>query len=397
VAAPPEQENLPDQPTPPGPPGPAPVWGAQPPRGTLRDSLADLVAVLVTAARLLRRHWPVLLTLFLAGTLAHELATRAAVQASLVSAELGVLVLVLAPLSFLVSIVLMLRAVRASLPWLGRPDGDRPPSVIRHLGVVLLPFLTIYYFEDYLADDYNDYTARVLEDSFVRNLGGVAAEIAGEAVEATSIDPETRLPFTLTLPLVAVVVLAFVGRWLLGRWHAPDRRPWLGIPAAYLELVYFSLVYVTFVTVAERFVEWGGNRRLMHALETAWTGAVGSASGLSTPLGAVPDWLMSQFGAIDAVLVIPLAWLAISAVVLGHQPPPVTSGRARALYEQGAKRWAAVPRPVAWAADKVTSDLRSWFLPMAQGVRMMFRAGLVPMLLFCLAFVTVRTLADWMW
>lgn len=353
--------------------------------------------MLITAGRLLLRHWPVLLAVFLAGLFAHELAMRTAVQASLLSAELGMLVLVLAPLSFLVSLVLMLRVLRPSLPWLGRAGGEPPPSIIRYLGVVLLPFMTIYYFENYLFDDASDYQRRVLDDSFERNLEAASAEILGEVADAGRIDPDDRLPFTLTLTVLIVVVAAFVGRLLLSRWHAPDRRPWLGIPGAYLELIWFTTAYAAFTLVAESMVDWFGNRRLVHIVQDAWTDAMGSASGLSTPLGAVPTWMAEQFGSIDAVLVIPLAWLATAAIVLGHQPPPVVEGRARALYEQGAKRWAGVPPVVAWAADKVTSDLRSWFTPLAQGVRMLLRAGLAPMLLFCLAFVAVRTGADWMW
>lgn len=53
------------------------VWGDDPGfAGGLRYALE----IVTTALRLLARHWPALLTLFLAGVVAHELAMRAAVR-----------------------------------------------------------------------------------------------------------------------------------------------------------------------------------------------------------------------------------------------------------------------------------------------------------------------------
>jgi hypothetical protein len=358
------------------------------------------LSVVGTGLRLLGRHWPVLLALYLGGVIAHGLAMRAAVRVSLVNAELGMLVLLLAPMATLSALVLMLRAVRPSLPWLG--GAGKPASVLAHLGSVLVPFLTIYYFEDYLNDDLSDYAYQTWLDDTERIFAGLGEELetgAGSGPVTTA----DRLPFDLTLALAVVVVAAIVGRWLLSRWGRNRRRPWLGIPGAYLELVWLTLVYLAFLAASELIVDWGGNRQVVHGIQAVWDQAVGTASGVAPSSERATAWFMDKLGYADAVLVIPISWLAIGAVVLGHRPAAVLpaaaarAGRGGALIEGLRHRWAAAPGGVRWVGEKLTDDLRERFTPLVRGTRLLARAGLAPMLLFCLAFVAARTVADWLW
>lgn len=365
--------------------------------------LADAAGVLGTALRLLARHAPVLLAVFLASVIAHELIMRAAVRASLLNAELGFLVLLLAPMTTLSALVIMLRVVRPSLPWLGSGADGPPPSALEHLGSVLVPFMTIYYFEDDLYADIRSYAGRIVDDATERDLANIGENGAagGDAASASAPD---RLPYDLSLTLAAVVVGAIAARWLLSRWQATQRHRWLGIPGAYLELVWLTLVLVVaFRAVADLIIEWGGNRRLVHAIHTGWNEVVGGVSGAGASPDRAADWFVGQLGQIDTALVIPISWLAVGVVVLGSRLPPgpgAGSGRTvreRLLYEQARQRWLAAPRALRWVLEQVTDDLRTRFLPLVHGTRMLLRAGVVPMLLFCLAFVAAQTVADWLW
>lgn len=371
--------------------------------GVLR-TLLDALAVIGVAGRLLARHWPALLAVGLAAVLVRELVMRAAVRVSELNGELAMLILLLAPMTTLAAMVLMLRMVRPSLPWLGTSPYGPPLPVLAHLGSVLVPFMTIYYFEDTLYADIRDYNARLFEDFAEQVFAGAGEAVVSGVEQIPPVAIDERTVFDLTPALVAVVIVAIVARWLLGRWPATQRRPWLGLPGAYVELVWLVMVaVVAFQSVSELIVEWGGNRRLVHALQDVWDAGVGTATGAASPSDQAAGWVVGQLGQIQAVLIIPLSWLAIGAVVLGHQPPRVWESGApgaeptRLAYQRAQRRWSAAPRAIRWFTVRLTDDLRGRFLPLAQGVRMLVRAGAVPMLLFCLAFVVIRVLEDWLW
>jgi hypothetical protein len=79
-------------------------------------SVRDLIAVLARAARLLGRHWRVLLAILLAGEAGRYAALWAAVELSNINGTIGVLVLVFAPLAAVSAHVAARNAVRSSLP-----------------------------------------------------------------------------------------------------------------------------------------------------------------------------------------------------------------------------------------------------------------------------------------
>jgi hypothetical protein len=103
--------------------------------GTAREFVRDATDVLVVAARLLLRHWPVLIALGLAGMAFRGAALWAAVAVSDHVNWLGHGLVVLAPLGFLVAMIAMLtccattcrtpigsrRAPRRPMP---RPDAN---------------------------------------------------------------------------------------------------------------------------------------------------------------------------------------------------------------------------------------------------------------------------------
>jgi hypothetical protein len=362
----------------------------------VRSALSDAVAVLATAGRLIARHWPVLVALCLAGAVGRELAMRAAVRTSDVHGVLGFLVLVFAPLATLTALVLMLRVIRSSLPWLRLATatsneqtvvaGGRPYRLLNYLGSALVPFLAVYASYGYLKQDVGEYGYRVFAAAVFGD---------GEIFNGKKIDVLSRLPFTFGVTLVVVVVLAVALRWLLSRFEGRSRLAWLGILGAYVEVLWITIVAWTIADFQGTATDWAQERRAVHWVEDSWSGVMDAIGPLAGPVRGTTGWLGGLLGSVDAVLVVPLAWLAVGAVVYGHRvKPPAPESE---LVRQATRRWSVIPRPIRRVAGELTGDVRERFGPLVDGLRLVLRAGLAPMLLFCLAFLLAQGAAKWLW
>ncbi|WP_422770784.1 hypothetical protein ACN28C_29610 [Plantactinospora sp. WMMC1484] len=380
-------------------------------RRTVGGALREAVAVLGMSLRLLVRHWPVLFALFFAGAAAREFVTLGAVQVSKINGVLGLLVVILGPIATLTALVLMLRVLRPSLPWLrhatepagaaearergapGEAEAGRPRrrrTFLDHLGSALVPFLTVYASWGYLQEDLTDYLYRLFVDTHLADAA-IFTDPARIAENA-----ERRIPIELTGAIVAVVAVAVVLRWLLGRWQERPGMGWLGIPGAYVEIIWISIVAATIAQAQDPALQWLQERRIVVWLVETWHDLVDRLGPLSGTVRAAGAWLVGVAGSIEVAIVVPLAWLAVGAVVYGHRlvpPPPAGSD----LVERAVRRWRALPRPLRAVGANLGADLRERFAPMVHSLRLMARAGLAPMLLFCLAFLLAQTAREWLW
>jgi len=354
-----------------------------------RSALRDTTAVLRSGAAVLAGHWPVLLALSFAGLGARHYLLVAAVAVSKINGYLGILVLVVVPLTTLSALVLMLLAARASLPWLasalpgsrGPAPGEPAPvrrSLLDHLGSVLVPFLAVYASYGYLKDDFTDYSWGVLED--VWGNGGTIGNRLGGA-------------FTVTL--VAIVAVAVVARWLLGRWKLARRRPWLGLFGAYIEAVWVTLVAWTINKASGFGQDWLDGRRVVHGLKDTTTAVVDRLGPLAHPAHGGLNLIGTLTGSVNSVILVPVAWLAVGAVVYGYQirPPAPPS---HDLIDLARDRWLRLPAPVRRIGAELGGDLRERFGPLWFGLRLLVRTGLRPMLLFCLTFLVVQSTDTWL-
>jgi hypothetical protein len=110
---------------------------------------------------------------------------------------------------------------------------------------------------------------------------------------------------------------------------------------------------------------------------------------VARPVDFVVDWLFGLLGNLDTVLVVPVAWLTVGAIVYGHkltpqEPPPLRKF----------KILAKVPRPIRRWSGELVSDLRDRFVALFGGFRQLAIAGLAPMLIFGLAFLASSRLQD---
>ena len=356
----------------------------------LKSALTDSAAVIATAFRLLWRHWPALLTLYLAGYVSHELLVRGAVKTSAVDGVLGLLVLMLAPIATLAAFILMLRVVRPSLPWLSAATGPgEVRGILDNLGSVLIPFLTVYASYGYLKEDMSNYVYLVWEDESFNNVDVFTAPEKVNVAE--------RLPFDTTVVFVVVFGVSLALRWLLSRWDAATRRPWLGLPAAYLEVawLFFAALAISQFTGSAR--GWTESRRVVRWLYDIWYDVTGFLGPIAGPLRDTTSWLWNLvIGSANTVIIIPIAWLVVGAVVYGHRVTPEPTPAA-ALYRRAVDRFTGVPKPVLRLGAEAAGTVGGQFGKLVHGLRILFRAGLVPMLLFCLAFVLADGVRAWLW
>lgn len=375
--------------TSPGPPG-GPGTGL---RAGLRAWLRDLGAVVAHGARLWVRRWPVLLVLALLAVAGRNAAGWAAVNASGVNNTLGWAVLVLAPLSMVAGIVAMLHVLRHDLPALdaiGRTRGPDDPTsghergLVDVLASVFVPFLALYASYGLLAEDRMRFLNTATYRQFVEN----GFSLTGDGPDGSFVDLATGWG------LVAIVAVAVVLRWLLGRWEARSRVRALAFAGAYVEAFWLLVVATSATQVLDGVWSWVESRRAVAVVLDRWLTVLDALGPVAGPVDAVVDAVAGVLGNLDDLVVIPLAWLTVGAVVYGHRLA------APAKREKPARSgaWRRVPAPLRrWtteAAAPVVGDVRGRFTALADGLRRLAVAGLGPMLVFALAFLVATRLEE---
>ena len=344
-----------------------------------REFVRDAGEVFVTAGRLLLKHWPVLISLGLAGMAFRGAALWAAVEVSDHVNWLGHGLVVLAPLGFLVAMIVMLRVLRPDLPNADRvlsstapPDATtgRERRLIDVTTSMVVPFFAVYVSAGLLTQD----VAHFINEAGVDEVNQIDFYGTGKG-------PDFSRVFINSMYLVAGLVLAaWVLRFVIGR--VEKRWEFLGfaILGALVE-VYWSANVAGYIDHEKTaFGDWLLTRAAVARITQVYQAVIDHLGPLSGPVDTVTTWFVGLLGSIDAVVIVPLAWITVGAVVLGHKlaPPPKIDHP----WLDRAKR---VPKPVARTVGGVAADVTSRFTAFFEGLRLMARAGLVPMLLFGLA------------
>jgi len=339
----------------------------------------DAGDLFVTAGRLLGRHWPVLLSLALAGMAFRGAALWAAVEVSDHVNWLGHGLVILAPLGFLVAMIVMLRVLRRDLPNAERVLSSTAPAdattgrerrLIDVTTSMVVPFFAVYVSAGLLSQD----VAQFLNEAGVDELNQI--DFYG-----TGTGPDFSRVFINSVYLVAGLVLAaWVLRFAIGRVEKRWKFLGFAVLGALVE-VYWSANVAGYIDGQKAAVkDWLQSRVAVAQVTDVYDGVIDQLGPLSHPVDAVTTWLVGLLDSIDAVVILPLAWITVGAVVLGHKlaPPP----RFEHPWLDRAKR---VPKPVVNTIGGVTADVSSRFTALFEALRTMARAGLVPMLLFGLA------------
>lgn len=370
--------------------------------GGLRDVWGEAVGVVAGGARLLAGHWPWLLAIYLLGAAGHGAALWLAVVVSREHETVAGLILPLAPIASLLALILMLRRLAPSLrhatfstrgePVVG-PSGEgrvrdrgRFTGRLALVASLLIPFLTLYSTQGYLEEDRQAFTnAAVVDEIF-----GNAAIFHGG-----SINDHRALIVSSTAALVVVILVTLLIRRLLNQLGLPDRHVAFAIVAGYVEVFWLFSVASSFDQGKTAIRDWVADRVAVHWVTDHVDAVVGSLGVFGAPLRAALDAVYGLYASFTDVLLVPVAWLVIGAVVfgrtlqrrpLGVRPP----GRWSHRVEAARTRLQTLPAPARKVTSDVGKDLKGRFGDLGDALRLLVASGAVVVVLFCLVFFLAR-------
>lgn len=339
-------------------------------------TLRSFGAVLGHALRLLVRHWPELVLIYLVGAAFHNGLLWFCVWLSEYSPVVATLVLPLVAISTLVALVLMLRTVAPSLTHVNNElpgEGSRTHRRLLLLAGTLIPFLTVYAAQGYLKEDGRAFVNAAVTDELLERSG--------------SGDFNVDRAFGSGWLLGAIVVGAFMARWLFDRFDLPEKAVWWGLAAAYVEVLWVWLLAKTFTDVQGDVTSWVKERRFTEGLLDRWDSITAALGPPGTALDSFAGWLGQLIGSSESLILLPVAWLTVAAVVHGRSLSAPSTTEVLVPPKALADRVGRVPKPVQRAAVEATESVRGRFSTLVGGVRLLAIAGLGPMLLFCFVFL----------
>jgi hypothetical protein len=354
-----------------------------------------------TAVLWWRNAW-VLMTIVLVGMAGRVGAQAAAVELG-VTHDQPVLALALFTVGILVEVATLFAMVRVlASDWAGRggttpgeePEPEREP-VLHALAVTLLPLIAIF-----SANGVVDDRVETLVNASAKETGVFG--VADSAIMGVLTDDWARA--------VPVFVVAYVLRRVLDALHERTGWRWLGLLTAWIELLFLLLVFVVARRVVAAVHGWWSHRQVAHDVSTAWNDVAGWFAGFKVP---IPDAIAATWHLFWDTLwpplldgfVLPLAWLAATALVFGYRE---LGGRSLVegmpvpeRLQRLADRRPSVPKTrhgrfaVSELTDLLAGDARDKYLPTLHGLKRVLRVGPLYLGVFCLLYGAVTFLTGW--
>ncbi|WP_193610326.1 hypothetical protein [Nocardioides lijunqiniae] len=367
----------------------------------LRDSVVDAGLVVADALRLLAHHWAALVSIFLLGLAARNAAMWAAVLLGRDHPVLASLLVPLAPLAMVIALVLMLRVAGSSARWTlqsaspEESEGETRRERLALLASALVPFLTVYALQGHLDADRDQFINESYADEFA----------SGAMFSGAELDDRTLV--TVTSWQLGLVVTALTMRSVLDRLDLARRHTGWAFLAALVEVTWLTWLAALLTTRWHDASGWVGDRAVVDEAGEAWRRATAALGPLTDPVRALGEVLAGIVTGISDIVVTPVAWLTVGAVVLAgglrdsrrarlEQHRLVVRARERVEPRLAARRAGRPDRPArrAWSPDRVGDLLGRRFEELVAGLRTLVHAGLVPVLTFCLVLGLAR-LAEW--
>lgn len=331
---------------------------------------------LIDGGRVLWRHWPQLVALFLIGWIGRMGFLWIATVVSDWNATVAVLILPLAPMSTLLSFVLMMRAMTPSLPaFQGMITASSPrqrwTEDLTVAGQVMIPFLAVYASAGLLRQDASVF---LLDSTADESLNTVIHELDWD-----------RADYAPGLTIVAFIVIALIARKVISMLGLVKRHlAWAGI-AAYIEVLWIMTLANALSTELESITQWVTSRRVIASIIDWWEAVSAGIREWSAPVGAVVDFVSTTLGNLGSVVVVPVAWLAIGAAIYGHQLQ--ASKLAVPGHEEMSRRIKRVPNPVRRAVLQIGEPVVTPIQSAVKAIQKIAVAGIVPMVMFCIVFL----------
>lgn len=354
-----------------------------------------MLSIITQTLRLVARRWPPLLAWFLAGWLARYLLIELAAFVGSSFLLGGLLIMPLAILARLVSFVAMFLVLRDDMPSFRR----LAPSPLPQTGtqrrrafadavlVSILPFFAFYAAWGLFNADMRQYSRRAIDSYFASPDVFDADRISYAEIDQLGID-------TLS---IAIIVIAFTGRWALKRYK--DRVPrWMSLVGVYLETVWVFMTVYLIGGLWGQVTGWVNSRAAM-----AWLGDAREWLGqFARPLAFIWDGVQWALGEVGGVVLQPLAWLAIAGVIYGRALTTrrIDVSRLEALRAQRLQRarttYASLPARARRRLGDVGQQATGRFRPIGQAFVTIWHAGAIPMGIFVLAYTVVISLQGWL-
>lgn len=350
------------------------------PSGSSRGVIAESLAIPAQAARLLVRHLPQLITLVCLGVAGCQAVTWLAVWVSSFSSLAAMLIMPLAPACVMASLVFCLWQLQPSLPFFSRAplqanSTDSEDIISGGTGIyskgkrsqpglsvaaLLIPFLTAYTAHGMLSDDLATFRRGATTDEYFNK--GFSSDTSRSFIDETQV-------------LIGLVVVTIILRKALGRVVAKkEPNTTLNMFAAYLEVLWTA---TGSAFIAKQVQNWAFSRRSIapafQSIRDASSEFSTDSSGFFTEVAA---WFSAHAPALYQFITVPIAWLTLTVIVFGAataiDSPPSTGG----THEESDTSYRRQ------AMHPVLEPLKSTW----NGLRVLTRSGLFPVVLFCLVF-----------
>ena len=348
-----------------------------------REIAAESVIIPVRAAGLLLRHLPQLITCVCLGLTGRQAVIWLAVWISNFSKVGASLVMPLAPLSVMVALIYALWYLRPSLPFLSRaiPGREETSSRTRlfSAGGMLISFLTVYATHGMLKEDLATFRRAATNDEFMNQ--GFAADFSRVFVDGTA-------------SLLALIAVTIVLRKIIGYFALAERGLGLTYLAAYLDVLWMSTVSIFVTNKLADVQDWALSRR---GIAPAYDRYVDLRDGIAEHTGILAsawDWLTEALPVINQLVTIPVAWLALGAVVFGtslvasrekEAAPDAEAADSSQCFKRRARH--VVEKEAKYVANQAMQPIAGPLKTTWSGLRTLAKAGIVPMVMFCIVFM----------
>ncbi|MGH9163258.1 MAG: hypothetical protein ACRD2X_25120, partial [Vicinamibacteraceae bacterium] len=276
--------------------------------------------------------------------------------------------------------VAMFQALRPGMPRLARAAAEGLSTswaarsrLTDAIAVALLPFFAYYATWGLLRDVVAEYSHELL-----RHIAGL--DLPG--------------PQDLTNGLglwMSIGVTWLVRRISLTR-HAKTRSPLWSIVATVCEGYWVFLGVLVIGSWKQMPWEWWHSR----VVYVAWQGWWEDPHAWLTPLEQVVEPVLTLLQKGVGVVILPLIWLAIAAIVYGHDlRDPAGLAAAHRRVERLHQRYVRLPVVVRAAAERWSDGWRHKGVPVVNSLRLLLRAGLRPALALCVCYVTLDFVCSW--
>ncbi|TPK82726.1 hypothetical protein FJ936_21335 [Mesorhizobium sp. B2-4-13] len=385
--------------------------------------VADIIRPISLSFSLLRRFWPQLVALVLAGVLAGDLLLQLAARVALANHFAGLAMLTLVALAQLVVTVAMFHVLRPGLPNVlaaqrgadkaaasesevagkeARGTDRRGSRLVRMITIALLPFFAHYAAWGFLGDIVRQYSRASLEQADFGQSGNVLDVLDSRwllisvavswLIRRLAKFMQTKTTATSFWQIVVVICETnwiFVGLYVISRWK-DSALQWL------MSRNLWSVLQASIDGLASP----------VTATSAAPVVTATSAAPVVTATSAapvVPVEITSIAPSTVAVnlffyMLLPLIWLVMAALIYGYDVrDDAALMRVDSRVERFGRRYAGLPKFLRDFVEHFIAGYRSRYLPIANGVRLTVSSSLV---LLCTLIVGYRLLdwgAAWLW